>query len=209
MGSQQTMKPTSTFTYVPPYYPTVPTPGKLQLLWDVNHRSLYNRLSPYTDYNNTLINGITKEPFYWVTPEDANKGLPGLRKYESRSLPIGSGPIDVIRVSKFLGSGRGIKFLATQFLLQTGNAFNETRIYNPSSPILAAATTFTLGVIRPQRNFDTSAGLLGIASTLLGSAIPNAIFGTPKVNPPSGTARDPLSTTMTGVGCGVATSRKI
>ena len=182
-------KPTSGTTKVPVYYPKTPVPGKLQILWDVNHKAIYNRLSPYTDYNNTtFIPGFTKQPYQWVTPEDGNKGLPGLRRYETRAVPIGSGPRDVIRVSKFLGSGKGIGFLATQFLLQTGNAYNETRIYNPASPIIAAGMALSLGTMRPQRNFDTSAGLLGIASTLIGSSIPNAIFGAPKINPVSGTA---------------------
>ena len=194
MGNVQTMKPTSGTTKVPVYYPKTPVPGKLQILWDVNHKAIYNRLSPYTDYNNTtLIPGFTKQPYQWVTPEDGNKGLPGLRRYETRAVPIGSGPRDVIRVSKFLGSGKGIGFLATQFLLQTGNPYNETRIYNPASPIIAAGMALSLGTMRPQRNFDTSAGLLGIASTLIGSSIPNAIFGTPKINPPSGTAAQGLS----------------
>jgi len=219
MGSQQTFQPTWALIKKPANYPTQPLPGKLAIIYGTNHKSLHNRLSPYADYNTTLINGFTKEPFYWIGIEDAGKGLSGLKmaeaKYDSRLFPLGSGPIDVIRVSKFLGSGRGIPFLAKQFLLQTGNAFNETRIYNPSSTIIAAGMGLAVGSVRPQRNFDTSAGLGGIARTLIGNTIPNLILGEPKVSKPDGTAPDallggPLETTG-GKGlirAGTATSAK-
>jgi len=196
MGSPQTIQPTWALIKKPANYPDQPAAGKLELIYGTNHKSLHTRLSPYANYNSTLLKGFTTEPFYWISIEDAGKGLSGLKmaeaKYDSRMFPIGSAPIDVIRVAKFLGSGRGIPWLAKQFLLQTGNAFNETRIYNPTSPLIAAGSGLGVGLIRPQRNFDTSAGLAGIASTLIGSSIPNAILGEPKVNKPFGTAPDAL-----------------
>lgn len=187
MGNQQTVQPTTGLIKIPQTYPKSPTPGKIQALWNANSTALYHRLSPYNGTSNTLIPGFTKEPYYWVYPDEGNKGLNALRKYDTRAYPIASAPIDVIRVSKFLGSGNGIIFVAKQLLLQTGNAFNETRVYNPASPIIAAGMGLGAGTIRPQRNFDTSAGLMGVASTLIGGTIPNAIFGAPKINPPGGT----------------------
>lgn len=181
-------------------YPEMPEPYKIESIWRSNYSSLYHRLSPYADYNESLIQGFTKEPYYYTYIDEADKGLSALRKYDSRIFPIGSAPIDVIRVAKFLGSGRGIVFLGKQFLLQTGQAFNETRIYNPTSPIVAAGMGLALGSMRPQRNFDTSAGLGGIARTLIGNAIPDAIFGPPKINPPSGTVAGALPDVMIGVG---------
>ena len=191
MGNQQTLKPSAP-TKIPSNYPSIPTPGKLQILWNSNNHDLYHKLSPYVEYSNSLIGGFTTQPYNYTYPDEGNKGLAGLRKYESRMFPIGSAPLDVIRVSKFLASGNGIIFLGKQFLLQTGNSYNETRIYNPTSTIIAAGMGLALGAIRPQRNFDTSAGLAGIASSLIGSAIPNALFGAPKINKPDGTAPDAL-----------------
>lgn len=167
-------------------YPTDPVQGKIQLIWENNSKSLYHRLSPYTDYSQGLFSW-GKQPFYFTYPDEGHKGLSSLRRYDSRVFPIGSAPIDVIRVTKFLTSGAGILFLGKQFLLQTSNPYNETRIYNPTSPIVAAGMGLTGNVARPQRNFDTSAGLAGIVGTLVGSSIQNAIFGAPKINPPSGT----------------------
>ena len=109
-----------------------------------------------------------------------------MKKYDSHILAPGSGIIDVQRTTKFLVSGRGVTFLATQFRLQTASPYNERRIYNPTSPIVAAGLTLTLGTARPDRAFDTSAGLAGIASTLLGG-LGGAIFGAPKTNPVAGT----------------------
>jgi len=181
-------------------YPEMPEPYKIESIWRANYHSLYHRLSPYADYDTTLIKGFTKEPYYYTYIDESDKGLSALRKYDSRMFPIGSAPIDVVRVAKFLGSGRGIVFLGKQFLLQTGQAFNETRIYNPTSPIIAAGMGLALGTMRPQRNFDTSAGLGGIARTLIGNAIPDALFGPPKINPPFGTVAGALPDVMIGVG---------
>lgn len=191
-------EPTWALIRKPLNYPTSPTEGKIQLIWETNSKSLYRRLSPYSNYTKGIFTW-GDQPFYFTYPDEGNKGLPGLRKYESRMFPMGSAPIDVIRVARFLGSGAGLKFLATQFLLQTGNAYNETRIYNPTSPIVAAGMGLTFGMVRPQRNFDTSAGLFGLATTLIGPSIPS-LFKEPTINPPSGTTglsalSDPMKST--------------
>lgn len=205
MGSQQTIKPTPSATItIPSNYPSVPTPGKIEILWGANSKKLYHKLSPYSNYHQSLIGPYISEPFFYTFADEGGKGLSGLKRYESRLFPIGSAPIDVIRVSKFLTSGNGLIFLGKQFLLQTGNAFNETRIYNPTSPIVAAGMTLALGSVRPQRNFDTSAGLAGIARTLIGNAIPDALFGAPKINPPAGTVAGALpDVTLTTGGKGL------
>jgi hypothetical protein len=196
MGSVQTFKPTPSLITIPENYPNDPTPGKIEILWGANTKSLYHRLSPFVDYNTNFIGGFTTQPYYYTYIDEKGKGLAGLRKYESRIFPIGSAPIDVIRVAKFMASGNGIIFLGKQFLLQTGNPYNETRIYNPTSPLVAAGMGITLGAMRPMRHIDTSSGLFGILSSLVGSSIPS-LFMEPKNNPPSGTTGlDALSTTM-------------
>ena len=52
-------------------------------------------------------------------------------RVEGRGLPILSAAQDVKRLTLFTLSVRGISFLAKQQLLQTGNAFEQTRLINP------------------------------------------------------------------------------
>jgi hypothetical protein len=206
MANQPDFQPTWALISKPQGYPSIPTPGKIEMIWQANSRNLYHRLSPYTDYDISLANQLIGdvEPFYYIYPDQINNGINALKKYESRLFPAGDAPIDVVRITKFLGSGRGVTFLSKQVLLQTGNAYNETRIYNPTSPLVAAGMGLALGSVRPQRNFDTSAGLAGLFRTLIGSAIPDAILGAPKTNPPSGTVLTALpSTTLTTGGKGL------
>lgn len=56
-------------------------------------------------------------------------------KDDSRLLPVASTVRDVKFISKFITSNNGVLFIAKQLLLQTGNTFAETRLYNPTSPI--------------------------------------------------------------------------
>lgn len=94
------------------------------------------------------------EPFY------QNKLKPGPMdssiKYESQSLPITSTVRDVKRMTNFMFSDKGIRFLAMQQLLQTGNYFKHTTLINPAF-VLANAVPF----IHLQRHLG---GSLGIAS---------------------------------------------
>ena len=162
--AQANLEPTWALIKRPPGYPTGPAVGKPKMIlqYNGNATSLYHRLSPYSNYNQGLI-AWGDEPYYYIYPDQAKDFPQSLKKYDSHIFAPGSGIIDVIRATKFLVSGRGIQFLATQFLLQTGAAYNETRIYNPTSPIVAAGMTLALGSTRPTRMFDTSAGLAGIA----------------------------------------------
>jgi len=57
-------------------------------------------------------------------------------KNDSQSIPTVSVLRDTRRVSKFLTSSEGVLFLAKQTLLQTGNTFVTTKLYNPLSPVL-------------------------------------------------------------------------
>ena len=50
---------------------------------------------------------------------------------DSRTIPLGSVERDVTRIGSFLKSGLGLKWIALQQLLQTGNAISETRQFNP------------------------------------------------------------------------------
>lgn len=196
MSEQQPMLP-GNGTIIPLNYPKYPTFSKLELLLNANSTALYSKLSPYSNYSTGILSW-GNQPFVWTSI--GNKSFPNT-KYGS----VGSSLKDVIRVSKFLVSGVGVQFLAKQFLLQTGAAFNERRIYNPLSPIVAAGRGATLGIVgRPDRSFDASGGLTGIASSLLGG-LGSSIFGAPKTNPVAGTVLEknnpgalPTATLTTG-----------
>lgn len=92
-------------------------------------RQIYNRFSP------------DKDQLVVIKP-DSGKGplRSGSRiKDDSRLLPFTSITRDNTLITKFLGSDKGKLFLAKQILLQTGNTFKETRIYNPTGVLLGAS----------------------------------------------------------------------
>ena len=78
--------------------------------------------------------------------------------------------------------GNGILFLTKQFLLQKSQKFNETRIYNPLSPILAASTKINpFSDKNPLRHIDTSGDALGTLASIVGISVSD------NPNPPKGT----------------------
>lgn len=165
---------------VPVNYPTTPTPGKIRILYDANKKDLYHKLSPY-GYD-TFLGIKTRQPFFYTYPDEAKNSseyyIVDLFQHSIR---------DVQRVTKWMGSQQGIVFLTKQFLMQTGNAFNETRIWNPTSPIVAAGMPLTFWSARPLRHVDTS-DLLGSFLGGLGKTI-GGLFGTTTKppRPPAGT----------------------
>lgn len=163
---------------IPGNYPTVPAPGKIAILFGANKHDLYHRLSPY-GYD-TFLGIKTRQPFMYAYP-DEGRSTPGITDQFTRAIT------DVQRVSKWMISQSGIIFLTKQFLMQTGNAFNETRIYNPTSPIVAAGLPLTLWTGRPMRHIDTS-DLLGSFLGGLGRTI-GGLFGVGNKppQPPAGT----------------------
>ena len=145
------------------------TSTKIQQLYALNSSRLYSG-SPYTENSGVLAFG-PRQPFVYVFPNDGRKGINGLKRFENRSLPIGSAPQDVVRISKFLATGKGLLFLTKQFSLQRFNPYNETRLYNPLSPIAAtvrAGTLYTTGY--PQRHIE--GGLTGFLTRLIGLSSP-------------------------------------
>jgi len=166
---------------VPPNYPNVPMPGKIRLLYDTNKRALYHRLSPYGF--DTFLGIKTRQPFFYTYPDEARSSSEHfIVDLAKRST------IDVERVSKWMLSQNGILFITNQFLMQSGNAFNETRIWNPTSPSVAAGMPLTFWSARPTRHVDTS-DLLGSFLGGIGKTI-GGIFGVGNSPPPppSGTA---------------------
>jgi hypothetical protein len=156
-------------------------------VWSKTNGQLYHKLSPYTNDSGLIAWG--NEPYNYVFPDKTNAFLNG--KYDSFSLPIGSAASDVMRMGRFITSGKGVLFLAKNLLLQTGNAFNETRLYSPTEVLVSAARPATLGLInRPTRHIDISGGgLMGILGSLVG-------IGSENSNQPSGTVNGPSDDTV-------------
>jgi len=102
-----------------------------------------------------------RQPYVWVKQTDPDI-IKYIKKFDSRAFPIGSAAQDVLRIGKLMVSGKGVAFLATQFLLQGQAAFNETNLYNPLEVMLATARPLSLGLVpRPKRFLDTSGDALG------------------------------------------------
>ena len=123
-------------------------PGELSVLYAQNSDAIYNKYKLETN-NSGLLRFGPKQPFITVNPNNARKGVNGLKRYESRALPVGSALQDVVRISKFSVSGNGIIFLGKQLILQGLNSFNETKLYNPLMPILASTSIASFGLITP------------------------------------------------------------
>ena len=170
---------------LPSGYNDLRQPGELSLLYTQNSDAIYNKYKLQTDYKNGLLKFGPKQPFITVTPNTARKGVNGLKRFESRALPIGSALQDVVRVSKFSVSGNGVIFLTKQLALQGLNSFNETKIYNPLMPILATTSIASFGLISsPTRHIEPNLG--GVLGAIGLGAVSNAL-GLNKPTPPKGT----------------------
>ena len=159
-------------------------PGELSVLYAKNSDAIYNKYKLETN-NSGLLRFGPRQPFITVNPNNAKKGVNGLKRFESRALPIGSALQDVVRVSKFSVSGNGVIFLGKQLVLQGLNTFNETKIYNPLMPILASTSIASFGIIpSPTRHIEPNLG--GVLGALGLGAVSNAL-GLNKPTPPKGT----------------------
>lgn len=108
----------------------------------------------------------------FVTVKPDTDGVFGSRsriKNDSRSIPTVSVLRDTQRVSRFLTSPEGILFTGKQALLQTGNTFLNTKLYNPLSPALNV-----IPFLHVRRNVPTNT-LLPSPSGLLQSTTVNTV----------------------------------
>ena len=159
-------------------------PGELSVLYAQNSDAIYNKYKLETN-NSGLLRFGPRQPFITVNPNNARRGINGLKRYESRALPVGSALQDVVRISKFSVSGNGVIFLGKQLVLQGLNTFNETKIYNPLMPILASTSIASFGIIpSPTRHIEPNLG--GVLGALGLGAVSNAL-GLNKPTPPKGT----------------------
>ena len=97
----------------------------LKDLFEENSQDIYKRFSPSRE-----------QPVVIKPDTNGVFGSNSRIKNDTRSIPTVSVLRDTRRVSRFLTSSDGLLFTAKQALLQTGNIFENTRIYNPTSPLL-------------------------------------------------------------------------
>jgi hypothetical protein len=122
--------------------------------------------------------GANDDPLMVRKPGDGRFGI----KQEGRSIPFNSAPRDVIRLTLFTLSVRGVAFLAKQQLLQTGNTFGQTKLINPAfvvanavpflhvrrhlRPVTGKLQPATLNTIKAKYNLRGNVGNPGIRDRL-------------------------------------------
>ena len=122
---------------------------------------------------------------------------------------VGFAAQDANLIRKFLGSGQGTRFITKQLVLQGFQAFDETKVYNPASPLIAAIKPASFGVLdRPTRHVDTSNIIGGIINGVgLGSVVSTIgalVGGAPAQPPPPRSSV--ASTASNGLGLSTLTS---
>lgn len=145
------------------------SPGKIERLFNVqgNSNTLYTTNKPQDLY---LKGPLATANFEYRSIEQGQRN--------KLTTPFEASRRDARRVTKFLGSSAGTKFILKQLVLQGFQPHDETKVYNPASPIIAALRLASFGSLdRPVRHLDTSnivGGLLG--GTGLGSIV-NTVGG--------------------------------
>ena len=142
--------------------------GKLETLFltNGNDRVLYTKNKPQDLYLKGL---VTSQQYIYKNPNEGQRTKIG----GNRSLPLSAAIQDATRIRKFLGSSAGVKFTGKQLILQGFQSFDETKVYNPASPLIAAIRSATFGLVdRPTRHIDTSNILTGL---LGGTGLSNAV----------------------------------
>lgn len=174
---------------VPPNYPNRPAPGKISLLFNSNSTDIYHKFSPYTSGDSIFGLFPNRQPFVYRFVDEAHKSLfntlPKAVKTLVNTVNVPAAVDDVIRVSKFSISPQGVIYNAKQIVLQTLNSFDETRIYNPLSPLLATVQPASIGLLnRPTRHielsFNGALNALGLSFTgigLLSNIAPSSTVG--------------------------------
>ena len=122
---------------------------------------------------------------------------------------VGFAAQDANLIRKFLGSGQGTRFITKQLVLQGFQAFDETKVYNPASPLIAAIKPASFGVLdRPTRHVDTSniiGGIInGVGLGSVASTIGALVGGAPAQPPPPRSSV--ASTASNGLGLSTLTS---
>jgi hypothetical protein len=123
----------------------------------------------FTKTSQDIYNRFPSPPGQYVQVKPDTASAYSRIKDDSRELPIVSTKRDLERVAKFLTSGNGKLFIGKQLLLQTGNTFAETRVYNPASPLVNTVPfTHSTRYIN-QSNISGLSGILGTGTSTMPS----------------------------------------
>jgi hypothetical protein len=132
-------------------------PGKLETLFLNNNNSakLYSVNKP----QDLGLADALKSRLDYKTPTQGQR---------SRTTTIiGFAAQDANLIRKFLASSKGFRFIGKQLILQGFQAFDETKVYNPASPLIAAIKRASFGALDyPTRHLDTSNVVGGIVNGL-------------------------------------------
>lgn len=187
-------------------YINIRSPGKIERLFTTpnNANTLYTKNKPQDLY---LKGPIASQMFIYTSIEEGQKNKNDI--FKNPTSNIGASVIDGRRITKFLKSNRGINFVLNQIFLQGFQPFDETKVYNPTSPIIAALRTATFGLTDyPVRHLDTSniiGGLLG--GTGLGTLVRGVVGGGgPEVGVPAPPRSSVASDASRGLGLSTFTS---
>jgi len=162
--------------FIPSNINTGPSPNKLLTLFNANSDKIYTKFSYFSDGGRG-----TGQPFITTNPNSHKNNLPSIQGF-----PLGNALQDTIRITRFSKSVPGLIFALKQVGLQGLQPFNETKIYNPLMPILAAAVPGSLGLLdRPIRHIEPTLG--GVFGALGLSTITNLFTTKANPTPPKGT----------------------
>lgn len=118
----------------------------LEQRFNESSKEIYNRFQP------------SRDQLVSIKPDtNGNFGSRSRVKDDTRALPVTSFIRDTRRLTNFLKSPEGVLYIGKQVLLQTGNTFKESRIYNPLSNIQIPNLT---RIRRSIGGNDTPKGLL-------------------------------------------------
>ena len=155
------------------------SPGKIERLFNAtgNSNVLYSTNKP----NNLYLKGPLSEDNGYINIEYGQTHRLSLTDVRGASARDG------LRVSRFLSSNAGAKFILNQVILQGQQVFDETKVYNPASPIIAALRLASFGALdRPTRHIDTSniiGGLLGATGLSTIARNVSGLFGGGEAQP--------------------------
>jgi len=182
-------------------YINIRSPGKLEGLFSIpgNSNVLYTTNKPQDLY---LKGPVASQMFVYRNIEEGQRNKLTTVFQASRQ--------DGNRVRKFLGSSAGTKFILKQLVLQGFQPFDETKVYNPASPIIAALRLASFGLVdRPTRHLDTSnivGGLLGASGLGSIARTVGGLFGDGGPALPSPPRSSVASTASGGLGLSTFTS---
>jgi hypothetical protein len=137
-----------------------------------NNLSLFN--SSTTLQGNA---GLAAEPFVLRRPVEGggSSAVANVKQGDSRTAPVGSAAEDVVRMSKFFSTAKGLVYNVKQQFLQSQNPRTRTRLYDPTSPVQTAGSGMA---VRPGQQITRHlsadsgpAGLVGDAASAIGDQV--------------------------------------